>query len=65
MISHVLNLIGEKLIQIEFISADKQEADQLSKPCIPLLDEWRKNENLLGSRPDITMPELFKIKQAL
>ena len=49
-----MSLVDEKLIQVELIAADQQQADQLSKPCVSPLDEWRKNEDLLGQHPDIT-----------
>ena len=52
--SHVMSLIDEKLKQVELIAADKQEADQLSTPCISPLDEWRKNADFLECHPDIT-----------
>ena len=54
VISHVMSLIDEQLIQVQLVPASEQEADQLSKPCISPVDEWRKNENLLGSHPDMT-----------
>ena len=39
--SHVMSLIDEQLIQVQLVPASEQEADQLSKPCISPLDEWR------------------------
>lgn len=53
VISHLMSLVEQRLIAVQLIKSEEQQADQMTKPCVSPVEEWRKNELTLGSHPDI------------